>query len=325
MVRTGRRESSVNAVGRPVHVSSPSRPAARRLRGRPRTVTTALVVAAAVALISSCSAVTERGWLPGQDGTTDKTDGIVSLWVGSWIAALLVGVLVWGLLIWCVVVYRKRKDDNQLPVQLRYHLPLELLYTFVPVLMVGVLFFYTVRVQDEITAIDPEPDITIEANGRQWSWDFNYVDYDVYDWGQPASLNDIPTDTDAAVADYQAQDQIPTLYLPVGQTVEFQLRSRDVIHSFWIPAFLYKLDMIPGRTNTFQVTPQVEGTYYGKCAELCGEYHGYMLFNVEVVSPEEFEQHMADLAAAGQTGQLGPEFDREVASESPDFGEEEDR
>jgi cytochrome c oxidase subunit 2 len=96
------------------------------------------------------------------------------------------------------------------------------------------------------------------------------------------------------------------------------------MHSFWIPAFLYKLDTIPGRTNTFQVTPQVEGTYYGRCAELCGEYHGYMLFNVEVVSAEEFEAHMDELRAAGQTGQLGPEYDRDTVVDQATIGEEED-
>lgn len=262
--------------------------------------------------------------MPTGEGTTDKTDGIVDLWVGSWIAALIVGVLVWGLIIWSVIVYRKRKDDHQLPVQLRYHLPLELLYTFVPILMIGVLFFYTVKEQDAITEVDPEAtDLTIQVYGRQWSWDFNYKDYDVYDTGEPADLNDISTGQ-AGLDEYAAQQQVPTLWLPVDQTVTFELNSRDVIHSFWIPAFLYKLDTTPGRTNTFQVTPQVEGTYYGRCAELCGEYHGYMLFNVEVVSQEEFEQHMADLAAAGQTPILGPEFDREIAGEQPTFGEEED-
>lgn len=269
--------------------------------------------------------MTERGWLPTGEGTTDQTDGIVDLWTGSWIAALLVGILVWGLIIWCVIVYRKRKDDHQLPVQLRYHLPLELLYTFVPILMIGVLFFYTVQAQESITEVDPEEtDISIQVYGRQWSWDFNYVDYDVYDTGQPADLTTISSDTEEGLAEYAAQEDVPTLWLPVGQTVEFELRSRDVIHSFWIPAFLYKLDTIPGHPNTFQVTPQVEGDYYGRCAELCGEYHGSMLFNVKVVSQEEFEQHMADLAAAGQTGQLGPELDREVAPEGPDFGEEEE-
>ena len=285
----------------------------------------AVAAAAAVALVSSCSPVTQRGWLPTGEGTTDQTDGIVQLWTGSWIAALIVGVIVWGLIIWCVVVYRKRKDDHQLPVQLRYHLPLELLYTFVPILMVGVLFFYTVRTQDSITEVDTdETDVRIQVYGRQWSWDFNYLDYDVWDTGQPADLNDISSDTEEGLAQYWAQDDVPTLVLPVGQTVEFTLNSRDVIHSFWIPAFLYKIDTTPGRTNTFQVTPQVQGSYYGRCAELCGEYHGYMLFNVEVVSQEEFEQHMADLAAAGQNGVLGEDLDRSVAPEDPDFGEEED-
>jgi len=283
-----------------------------------------VVALAAVAAISSCSPAVERGWMPGGPGTTDHTDGVVQLWTGSWIAALLVGVLVWGLLIWCVVAYRKRKDDHQLPVQLRYHLPLELLYTFVPVLMVGVLFFYTVRTQDAITSIDEDAtDVSIQVYGRQWSWDFNYLDYDVWDTGQPADLNNISTGQ-AGLDEYAAQDEVPTLYLPVGQTVTFTLTSRDVIHSFWIPEFLYKMDTTPGRTNTFQVTPQVEGDYYGRCAELCGEYHAYMLFNVKVVPQEEFEQHMADLAAAGQTGQLGPELDRDVAPEAPDFGGEEE-
>lgn len=282
----------------------------------------AAIAIAVVGLISSCSPVTERGWLPSTSETTDKTGGIIALWTGSWIAALIVGVLVWGLLIWCIVVYRKRKDDNQLPVQLRYHLPLELLYTFVPILMVGVLFFFTVRTQDAITAVEDEPDYQIQVYGRQWSWDFNYTTDDVWDTGSPANLNDISAGEEG-LTEYAEQEQVPTLYLPVGQTVEFTLNSRDVIHSFWIPAFLYKLDMTPGRTNTFQVTPQVVGDYYGRCAELCGEYHGYMLFNVRVVTQEEFDQHIADLAAAGQTGQLGPELDREVAPEPPVFGEDE--
>ena len=70
----------------------------------------------------------------------------------------------------------------------------------------------------------------------------------------------------------------------VGKRVEFQLTANDVIHSFWVPAFLTKLDMIPGRVNTFQVVPTREGTFAGKCAELCGAYHSEMLFNLKVVS-----------------------------------------
>ncbi len=99
-----------------------------------------------------------------------------------------------------------------------------------------------------------------------------------------------------------AAESLPVLYLPEGETVEFRLDSRDVIHSFWVVDFLYKKDMIPGgHTSTFQVTPTREGTYDGKCAELCGEYHSDMLFNVKVVSVEEFEAHMQELEDQGGT------------------------
>jgi cytochrome c oxidase subunit II len=290
-------------------VSSPS-------RGRLRRTATVVLGTAALGLLTTCSPVLQRGWLPTGEGTTDRTDAIVQLWTGSWIAALLVGVLVWGLIVWCVIAYRKRKDDHQLPVQLRYHLPLELLYTFVPILMVGVLFFYTVRVQDTLLATDEQPDVNIEVYGRQWAWDFNYLDEDVWDSGTPSQMSGEVT-SDESLTAFGEQPDLPTLVLPVDQTVEFTLHSRDVIHSFWIPAFLYKLDMIPGRTNTFQVTPQEEGDYYGKCAELCGEYHGYMLFNVQVVTPEEYEAHIADLEAAGQTGRLGEEYNRTNIPEIP--------
>jgi cytochrome c oxidase subunit 2 len=104
----------------------------------------------------------------------------------------------------------------------------------------------------------------------------------------------------------KSQDEFPTLYLPVNKSVELQLNSRDVIHSFWVPAFLQKRDMIPGRTNYITLTPQQEGTFEGKCAELCGEYHSEMLFNVKVVSEAEYEAYLATL----DDGQLGAEYDR---------------
>src|SRR5699024_4842545 len=222
--------------------------------------------------------------------------------------ALCVGLLVWGLIIWCVIVYRKRKNDNRLPVQLRYHLPLELLYTFVPIVMVGVLFYYAATIQEDITNPDVEPDVNVTVYGRQWTWDFVYDDEDVWDTGTPADL-------DGTMA---PADDLPTLYLPVDETVQITLRSRDVAHSFWVPAFLYKEDVLPGVVNEFTITPGKEGVYLGKCAELCGEYHGDMLFNVAVVSQEEYEQHMADLRAAGQTGDLAEPHDRAPAANPQD-------
>lgn len=260
-------------------------------------------LAAAVALVATgCSAEAQRGFLPGYEDAevTNQTARITQLWVGSWIAALVVGLLTWGLILWCVTVYRKRKSDDRLPIQLRYHVPLEITYVVLPIIMIGVLFFYTAKDISAVEDVNTAPDTTIQIVGKQWSWDFNYLDEDVYETGVHAQ----------DVVSPNSFDQLPTLYLPVDERVEFKLDARDVIHSFWVPAFLYKKDMIPGRTNTFQVVPTREGVYAGKCAEFCGEEHSSMLFNVAVVSREEFDAQMDELRDRGQTGDLGLELNR---------------
>ena len=256
--------------------------------------------------LSACSAVGidtkfSNGYLP--EGVTEEAPLVENLWIGSWIAAMAVGVLVWGLTLWCIVAYRRRKDDDgSLPVQLQYNVPLEVLYTVVPMLMVGALFYFTEDAQSKLHDVSQEPDTTINVVGKQWTWDFNYVDADVHDSGQMAEL---------ASGEEGAEETLPTLYLPVGERVEFVLTSRDVIHSFWVPAFLEKMDLVPGVVNRLQVTPNKEGTYQGKCAELCGAYHSQMLFNVEVVSRGEFDAHMQDLEDRGQTGLLPNDLNRE--------------
>lgn len=250
--------------------------------------------------LSSCTTDVSTGFLPSDVNVTDKTGSLIALWNGSWTALLLVGVLVWGLLIWSLIVYRKRKGDDTLPVQLQYHVPLELLYTVIPIVMIGVLFVFSQRTIAEVQDVSAEPDLVIEVYGKQWTWDFNYIDEGVYYSGERFQLTG--TEGDA--------ENLPVLYLPVGQNVQFEVNSRDVQHAFWIPAFVYKTDMIPGRTNVFQVTPGVEGSYFGKCAEMCGEFHSEMLFRVEVVPMEEFKAQMEALRAAGNVGVLGPELNR---------------
>jgi cytochrome c oxidase subunit 2 len=269
-------------------------------RGRVRRGAPLLVAAVAALTLSGCSDAIKTGWLPSEPGVTDQTGRIISLWNGSWIAALAVGALVWGLTIWCMVAYRRRRDETGLPAQVRYHIPLEILYTVVPLMMIGVLFYFTARDQAAIAATDKTPDVRIGVVGKQWSWDFNYLDDDVYDSGVQGQLTGKPG----------VEDTLPVLYLPVNERVEFSLTARDVIHSFWIPAFLRKLDVIPGVENTFQEVPMREGTFQGKCAELCGEYHSEMLFVVKVVSRAEYDAHMADLRARGQTGELGTDLGR---------------
>ena len=240
----------------------------------------ALAVAAVV--LSGCSTEVIEQWqragLP--EPASEETPLVGNLWIGTWIAALGVGLLVWGLIVWSAVAYRKRHEE--LPRQTRFNMPIEFLYTVAPFAIVGALFFFTVQNQTELVDDSEDPDLTVEVIGQQWSWTFNYLDHDAHEIGTP--------------------NERPTLYLPIDQTVRFELNSPDVVHSFWIPQFYMKMDVIPGRTNAFHATPNREGSYAGKCAELCGVYHQSMLFDVEVVSAAEFEQRMDELRAAGQDG-----------------------
>nr|WP_202447022.1 cytochrome c oxidase subunit II [Streptomyces sp. SID5468] len=251
---------------------------------------------------------------------TEEAPRILSLWQGSWAAALAVGVLVWGLIIWSVIFHRRSRTKVEVPVQTRYNMPLEALYTVVPLVVVAVLFYFTARDESKLLEVSKKPDHVINVVGYQWSWAFNYIE-DVP--GSPAAsttpkeLSSIPkTALEGAPANAGGVYETatpgewtkgnpspgPTLWLPEGQTVKFVLTSRDVIHSFWVVPFLMKQDVIPGHTNVFQVTPNKLGTFMGKCAELCGADHSRMLFNVKVVTPAQYEAHLKDLAKAGQTG-----------------------
>jgi len=249
------------------------------------------IVAVLITALTGCSSEEiSRGFLPGVPGITNHTDRIVNLWVGSWLVLWAVGLIAWGLMFWAIIVYRRRKGDTEIPPQLRYNMPIETLFTVVPFILVLGFFALTAR---DMGAIEQKVDsqYRIEVIGKQWSWDFNYTNNNVYDSG-------IQYQGDGTEA------ELPTLYLPVNKTVEIDLTSRDVIHSFWVIDFLYKKDVFPGRVNKIYFTPQVIGDYKGKCAELCGEFHSMMLFNVKIVSQADYDTHIAALAAEGFTGQL---------------------
>lgn len=249
-------------------------------------------VALALVALSGCSPAddTDIKRLALPIGSTDRTDYVWNLWLGAWIAVLVVFLLVFGLMLFAMVRYRRRSAD-EVPSQVRYNLPIEALYTFAPVVIVAVFFFHTVTAQNSILEKVDNPDHTIEVVGSKWQWAFNYLDEsavtgtDVYDQGTPADFAD--------------------LYLPVDESVRFNLMSPDVIHSFWIPEFYFKLDVIPGKNpvNSFDMTPTREGTFTGRCAELCGLYHSRMIFKVHVVSRAEYDQHLAELKAAGSIGE----------------------
>ena len=219
---------------------------------------------------------------------TIQADRIYDTWLGSVAAALAVGVFVWGLIFFAVLRYRKNSDE--LPRQVRYNLPIEVLYTVVPFVIIAVLFYYTAVNENFVNDTKKKPDLVVDIVGFQWNWQFAYPKDRVQVTGTPT--------------------QPAVMVLPTDRRIRFIESSPDVIHSWWVPAFLFKRDVIPGRLNSFEVKlkPNAAGhTYIGRCTEYCGEKHSRMNFYVKVVTPAQFDAYLTQLkndpnASVGDVG-----------------------
>lgn len=212
------------------------------------------------------------------EGGTEEGRRISDLWAVFFVAGLAVASIVIGLILWSVIRYRKRGDE--LPPQFRLHVPVEITYIVIPVVIVAFLFALTFDTEVDVERLARDPDVTVDVRGFTWSWRFDYRDQGVTVIGTP--------------------QQPPELVLPVGRTVRIVLTSGDVIHAFYVPGFLFKRDAIPGRVTEFDLVPQEEGEFRGFCAEFCGLDHARMTFTLRTVSPEEFEAWLeASRAAEG--------------------------
>ena len=282
-----------------------------RVKRRLRWAIVPLGIATAITL-AACSPTTANGFLPGFDEeggqATNQTSMIAGLWTTSWIVVLAVGVITWALMGFAAIAYRRRKGQSGLPVQLRYNMPIEMFFTIAPVILVLGFFAFTARDQAILETQYEDPDVCITAIGKQWAWDFQYNGNDCEDPSDAVWTMGVQAQTDA---EGNVINEVPELVLPVDKKVTLKLASRDVIHSFWIIDFLYKKDMIPERDNYWSFIPTKEGEFVGKCAELCGQYHSMMLFNVKVVSQDEYQDYLAELEAAGQTGDIDDVYDRQ--------------
>jgi cytochrome c oxidase subunit 2 len=271
---------------------------ARRIR---RWLPRGVLAAGLVLMTTGCDATTvERLGL--RNPLTSQAKLIVDLWQGAWIAALAVGVVVWGGILWAVTFHRKRGDA--IPHQVRYNLPIEILYTVVPFIMVGVLFYFTARDENRITALSAHPNVVVDVTGFQWSWSFQYPQYPVKNSPHgvtevgPMWNGQVGANSNCQVASTAGESgtptcQLPLLEIPAHETVRFNLTSNDVVHSFWILPFDFKRDVIPDHPNHFDVFPTA--TLYsgpdtiGRCSELCGLYHSRMLFRIKIVTPAQFK------------------------------------
>jgi cytochrome c oxidase subunit II len=277
-------------VARDVEREPGVRRSTRKL-GRGRVVALAGLGLVAAVLLSGCSVdqAFSFGW---PHGITAQAHRMHGLWIGSAITALAVGALVWGLIFWCIIRYRKRKTDTELPLQTRYNLPIELVYTVIPFLVIAVLFFYTATTETYVDKITKNPDLTVDVTAFKWNWEFSYEGTQNVD---PAGQQ-ITTIGDSGY--------IPVLVVPVGQSILFKEHSQDVIHSFWVPELLFKRDVFPGNVvNQFEVTIDKTGAYVGRCAELCGTYHSQMNFELRSVTAADFDRFLA----AKRTGMSTPE------------------
>jgi cytochrome c oxidase subunit 2 len=309
----------------------------------------AAVLLASVALVlTGCSAKDwERNLRFGfPTGATEQATKIRVLWTWSGVTALALGVVVWGLIFWCCIRYRKRNDD--LPRQTKYNFWVEAICFTFPFIVIAGLFYRTVVVEDAVNHLSKNPDVRVQVDAFKWNWQFEYHQYTdttgvvhktVYP-GQTA-LSDPTGDTSAkqrnnatkrvcdeasSIGSYNcgasgnggsgsggplylstvgSQNEIPVLVIPVNRTIRIVEHSYDVIHSFWVPDFLFKRDVIPygtastARDNQFEFTPTTTGSFVGRCAELCGIYHSQMNFEVRVVPESTFEAYVKALQTIG--------------------------
>jgi cytochrome c oxidase subunit 2 len=255
--------------------------------GRGRFGTAAKLASLAVvtaALTTGCSVdeVLRFGW---PVGVTPQAENMRTLWTWSCVAALVVGAITWGAMFWAMIAHRKRKGDDDVPPrQTQYNLPIEIVFTVVPTIIVAVLFAFTVQVQTNVNDLDDNPDLRVDITAFQWNWQFTYPD--------------TPTPTGAPVTTIGTADTIPLLVLPTDRVIQFTQRSNDVIHSFFVPEFLFKRDVFPmpeknDQQNVWRIERiDREGAFVGRCAELCGAYHAVMNFEVRALAPDLFDRYL---------------------------------
>jgi cytochrome c oxidase subunit II len=240
----------------------------------------------AAATVAAGAALTSCGSTFGMPAGGDSQGrDITHLWQIFFWASLGVASIVYGLIFWSLLRYRRRGRTDT-PPQFREHTALEITYTAIPILIVAALFVLSMRTENRVLDLSPNPDVIVHVEGYTWGWSFAYEG------------------TGIVVAS-TSEGAPPELVLPKGETTRIVLTSQDVIHAFYVPGFLFKRDAIPGRTSEFQLSPDRTGTYLGECAEFCGLNHAFMRFSVRVVPATEYRTWLAQQQAAAASPSPG--------------------
>lgn len=193
--------------------------------------------------------------------------------------------LVMSFLIYAVIAFRRQPGDMEDAEPVYGNTAVEIAWTIIPLIIVVVLGTYGAITLTKMNQVSAQEELVVDVRGVQWSWSFFYPDYDITS---------------------------STLLLPVDQPVLFRLQSTDVIHSFWVPEFRVKMDVVPGITNELRITPTELGDYRALCSELCGTAHAYMTAPVMVIEGDDFDawvNEQEDVAKAeGALGRRGKDL-----------------
>jgi cytochrome c oxidase subunit 2 len=218
-------------------------------------------------------------------GSTTQARTEFHLWQGFFIAGIVVGGFVLLLILWAIIRYRRKSDV--IPKQTQYHTLTEVIYTIAPIVIVVVLFVFTVLAENKVDATPPHPGATVTVNAFQWGWEFEYP-------GGPGSGCADPSSPKAnqagCVKVIGETTEAPTMVIPYGSNVEITLTSLDVLHGFYVPQFNFSRYASPGYKTQFDFNVLHAGTYRGQCTQLCGLYHSLMFFNVKAVPQAQYAQ-----------------------------------
>ena len=234
----------------------------------------AVLLVGLLTLIAGCAPAGAEGQaFPGffaPPAASAEGQAIDSLYFYVFLIAVAVFLTVEGLLLWIVFRYRRRPRVDGLPPQTHGHNLLEIVWTAIPAAIVTMLFVATIDTLAFVEELDPKPQgVIIDVVGFQWQWTFNYPEEGLSFTGAGA--------------------EGPVMAVPVGERVRIRLEATDVIHSFYVPMFRYKLDVVPGRVNEFDIVVEEPGTYTGQCAEFCGLLHAEMYFTIEAMSRADYD------------------------------------
>ncbi len=255
-----------------------------------------VVIGIAIVALAAAGLTPQRIWesffpVGGQPVVTDRAHATLGLYDVVFYIAAAIFLLVEGLIIFTAFRYRRKPGDEELPPQTHGNNLVEVIWTVIPLGIVLFLFVISWQTLNTVDAKAADTGVYVRAVAARFQWKFDYLD-----------------GPDGPNAKVVYEQLLPVgdgggLVLPVGEPVHVTLTSPDVIHAFYVPKFLFKRDVVPGKLNNFDFTIDTAGTYRGQCAELCGEFHGSMLFEVHALAQSDFDAWMA---AAIQKAQQTP-------------------